>query len=56
LLQKGTSAEYGARELKRAILRHLTQPLAALVSRGEVEPGALVRASVFDTTLHLEVE
>ena len=42
LLERGTSAEYGARELKRTIHRHLTQPLAALVARGDVEPGAQV--------------
>jgi len=44
LLQKGASEEYGARELKRTILRHLTQPLAALLASGQVEPGSLVRA------------
>ena len=31
LLRLGTSTEYGARELKRTVLRHITQPLAALV-------------------------
>ncbi|HEV2201870.1 MAG TPA: AAA family ATPase [Bryobacteraceae bacterium] len=46
LLAKGTSSEYGARELKRTILRSLTQPLAALVAAGAIEPGAIVRASV----------
>ncbi len=43
LLRKGTSPEYGARELKRTIHRHLTQPLAALVAAGKIEPGARVR-------------
>jgi ATP-dependent Clp protease ATP-binding subunit ClpA len=43
LLEKGTSAEYGARELKRTILRHLTQPLAAMVEGGDAAPGAVVR-------------
>jgi ATP-dependent Clp protease ATP-binding subunit ClpA/CheY-like chemotaxis protein len=42
LLERGTSAEYGARELKRTIHRYLTQPLAALVAKGGVEPGAQV--------------
>ena len=42
LLKTGTSAEYGARELKRTILRHITQPLAALVATGQVEPGTRV--------------
>ncbi len=46
LLQKGTSAEYGARELNRTIHRHLTQPLATLVATGQVEPGARVRVNV----------
>jgi ATP-dependent Clp protease ATP-binding subunit ClpA len=40
LLRKGTSAQYGARELKRTLQRHLTQPLAALVAGGGIEPGA----------------
>ena len=44
LLKKGTSEEYGARELKRTILRQLTQPLAAMVAEGVIGPGALVRA------------
>jgi ATP-dependent Clp protease ATP-binding subunit ClpA len=42
LLNKGVSREYGARELKRTILRQLTQPLAAMVADGEIEPGATV--------------
>jgi len=42
LLQRGTSVEYGARELKRTILRHLTQPLAAMVAAGRIDPGALI--------------
>jgi ATP-dependent Clp protease ATP-binding subunit ClpA len=45
LLAKGTSIEYGARELKRTILRSLTQPLAALIANDEIEPGALVYVS-----------
>ncbi len=44
LLKLGTSEEYGARELKRSILRQLTQPLAAMVASGSVEPGTVVRA------------
>jgi hypothetical protein len=43
LLKNGSSREYGARELKRTILRQLTQPLAAMVANGEIEPGATVR-------------
>jgi CheY-like chemotaxis protein len=43
LLRKGTSAEYGARELKRTVHRNLTQPLATLVASGQIEPGSRVR-------------
>ena len=42
LLRKGTSAEYGARELKRAIHRFVIQPVAALVSSGEIPPQSRV--------------
>jgi ATP-dependent Clp protease ATP-binding subunit ClpA len=42
LLAKGTSKTYGARELKRTIHRHLTQPLATLVASGRIEPGSAV--------------
>lgn len=42
LLRQGTSREYGARELKRTIHRHLTQPLAALVAGGAVAAGGRV--------------
>jgi ATP-dependent Clp protease ATP-binding subunit ClpA len=45
LLEKGTSTEFGARELKRTILRSLTQPLAALIAKGAIEPGTIVRVS-----------
>jgi ATP-dependent Clp protease ATP-binding subunit ClpA len=44
LLEKGVSREYGARELKRTILRQLTQPLAAMVESRKIPPGALVSA------------
>lgn len=46
LLSKGTSEEYGARELKRTIHRHLTQPLATQVATGQVEPGSQVKVSL----------
>ncbi len=56
LLEKGTSAEYGARELKRTILRHLTQPLAAMVAGGKIEAGAEVRVAVDGDRLEIAVE
>lgn len=46
LLRKGTSSEYGARELNRTIHRYLTQPLATMVATNQVSPGARVRVDV----------
>ena len=46
LLTKGTSSEYGARELNRTIHRFLTQPLATLVATNQVSPGAGVAVEV----------
>ena len=43
LLAKGTSREYGARELKRVILRKLTQPLAEMVEAGLIPPESVVQ-------------
>jgi ATP-dependent Clp protease ATP-binding subunit ClpA len=56
LLARGTSDEFGARELKRTILRHLTQPLAAMVANGEIEPGAVVKVEVADGDLKISHE
>jgi CheY-like chemotaxis protein len=46
LLKRGTSSEYGARELNRTIHRHLTQPLATLVAANQINPGAQVKVEV----------
>lgn len=46
LMEKGTSVEYGARELKRTVHKHLAQPLAAMVSRGRIPPGICVRVAL----------
>jgi CheY-like chemotaxis protein len=46
LLRKGTSVEYGARELKRTVHRNLTQPLATLVASGQIEAGCQVQVDV----------
>ena len=46
LLEKGTSAEYGARELNRTIHRHLTQPLATLVATNQVRTGDCIEISL----------
>lgn len=42
LLDNGTSLEFGARELKRTVQRNFIQPVAALVSQGEIPPGSAV--------------
>ena len=46
LIDKGTSPEYGARELKRTIHKYLTQPLATLVAKNQIEPGSRVCAEI----------
>lgn len=46
LLKKGTSSEYGARELNRTIHRFLTQPLATMVATNQINPGARVWVEV----------
>ena len=46
LLRLGTSPEFGARELKRTIMRKLTQPLAVMVEGGKIPPGSCVLAEL----------
>jgi ATP-dependent Clp protease ATP-binding subunit ClpA len=46
LLKAGTSEEYGARELKRALHRLLVQPLARQYCSGDINPGETIRAEV----------
>ena len=48
LLARGTSSEYGARELKRIILRKLTQPLAAMVEGNQIAPESVVQVGYED--------
>ena len=55
LLEKGTSAEYGARELNRTIHRFLTQPLATMVASNQVSAGAKVRVDVADPPEKLSI-
>jgi ATP-dependent Clp protease ATP-binding subunit ClpA len=42
----GTNKEYGARELKRTITRHLINPLADLYIEGEISPLSFVTCSI----------
>jgi CheY-like chemotaxis protein len=46
LLKRGTSAEFGARELKRTVHRNLTQPLATLVAGGMIPAGSRLLVDV----------
>lgn len=46
LLARGSAPEYGARELRRTLERHLTHRLAEMVARDWVEPGGTVTVSV----------
>ncbi|HXA50225.1 MAG TPA: AAA family ATPase [Candidatus Acidoferrum sp.] len=55
LLKKGTSAEYGARELNRTIHRYLTQPLATMVATNQISPGARVRVDVNESEDKLNI-
>jgi len=56
LLEKGTSPEYGARELNRTIHRFLTQPLATLVATNQVSPGARVLVDVAEANDKLSIQ
>jgi len=48
LLDKGTSLEFGARELKRTVQRHVMQPVAELVAQCQIPPGSAVTLDVRD--------
>jgi ATP-dependent Clp protease ATP-binding subunit ClpB len=51
----GYDPVYGARPLKRAVQRHLQDPLADLILRGEVKDGATVHVDEGDGRLALQV-
>jgi ATP-dependent Clp protease ATP-binding subunit ClpA/CheY-like chemotaxis protein len=56
LLSRGISMEYGARELKRTVHRHLTQPLATMVAEDRIQPGAQVTVSFDKAAGKLRIE
>jgi ATP-dependent Clp protease ATP-binding subunit ClpA/CheY-like chemotaxis protein len=56
LLSQGISTEYGARELKRTVHRHLTQPLATMVAEDRIQPGAQVTVSLDEAAGKLRIE
>jgi len=45
LLREGTDVRYGARPLKRAIERHLVQPLSNLMASGQIQRGDSIRVT-----------
>jgi ATP-dependent Clp protease ATP-binding subunit ClpB len=51
----GYDPVYGARPLRRAVQRHLQDPLAEMILRGEVRDGATVRVDEEDGQLALSV-
>ncbi len=51
----GYDPVYGARPLKRAVQRHLQDPLADLILRGEVKDGSTVKVDEGDGALKLSV-
>lgn len=55
LLEHGVGYELGQRELKRALHRQLTQPLATKVALGEIQSGALVRVALDNRTETLSI-
>jgi CheY-like chemotaxis protein/energy-coupling factor transporter ATP-binding protein EcfA2 len=55
LLAHGFSKEYGARELKRTIHRHLTQPLATMLNQAAINPRAIVQVTVNDNGQGLSI-
>ncbi|MFW6087208.1 MAG: AAA family ATPase, partial [Myxococcota bacterium] len=54
LVELGHEPAYGARPLKRVILRELQDPLADRLLRGMFEPGTTVRVDVRDGTFSFE--
>ena len=55
LARVGYDPAYGARPLRRAVQRHLQDPLADAILRGEVKDGATVRVDEGDGRLALSV-
>lgn len=56
LLDRGTSAEYGARELRRVIQRYVLQPIAAATVQRQIPPDALVTLHPAPDGARLEIE
>ncbi len=54
LLRIGASDQYGARELKRTLQRHVVQPLASLIASARVAPGSVVGVRIAGGRVVLE--
>jgi ATP-dependent Clp protease ATP-binding subunit ClpA len=54
LLDRGSSDEFGARELRRTLYRRVVQPMAGMVAAGRVRPGYSLRARIKDGAVVLE--
>lgn len=48
LLDEGTDIQYGARPLKRAIERHLVNPLSNLIATGQIGLGDIIKVDLRD--------
>ncbi len=48
LLEQGSSLEYGAREIRRAVHRYVAQKVACMVVSGTARPGSVVRIDLPD--------
>ncbi|MEO0795032.1 MAG: ATP-dependent Clp protease ATP-binding subunit [Verrucomicrobiota bacterium] len=56
LIERGWDDKYGARPLRRAIERHLEDPLAEAILRDEVKRGEPIKVTVRDDALRFEQE
>lgn len=56
LTQEGTSTQYGARELKRIITRHLWNPLSDDFVDEKIKPGCQVRCRVENQKIVWDIE
>lgn len=56
LIDRGTSTEFGARELKRVVHRFLTQPLATMVAERRTRPSHAVTVDVSATGEELALQ
>ncbi|MGE9294941.1 MAG: ATP-dependent Clp protease ATP-binding subunit [Puniceicoccales bacterium] len=56
LIERGWDEKYGARPLRRAVERHLEDPLAEAILREEVKRGEPIRVLVKDDALFFEQE